>query len=568
MKTRKTKKTPLLIGILLAFAGQGHAQDIGRLDFRNPIRISGSVNLQLEHYSASGIELRRKPFSWMLSGSPTVTVLDVPIPLTVLFSNFENRFYQPFNQYGVSPRFKWVTLHAGYRNVQFSPFTLAGHRMLGGGFEANPGKLRAGFMYGRLAKSTELDSAQFANPLAFRPVPTYTRMAYAGKVGFGSERNYVDVSFLKGWDRAGSLGMHLRDSVAPAENVAIGLSWRMTVFKDISWQADLGISHYTDNSFADKLMLDSTYPSVVRRLTDAFSTNISSRLLAAGETRLSYQGRIVGMSVQYRRIDPEYQSMGAYFFQSDVEQYSVAPSLRLLNGRLLFNGNAGFQRDNLYRQKLATSERFIGMVNINYMPTQAMGVNFSYTNFGVTQNPLRTSPGDDIFKQVSRLVMLTPYLNLADEHAVRSLQLIASYQSLNSPVKTINTAPDQHTLFGTAVYSHTWLRRQLSVNASANFNRTDLAAGAVGSFGGGVGATAPLWKRQLTLTTGATYNSNTFNGVANGYTLNGNAGVSARFWKRNTVQLSVNYLKNESNDQSAIQSFDETVIRMGYGISF
>jgi hypothetical protein len=544
------------------------AQDIERLDLKKPVRLSGSINLQLEHYAASGVENRKQPFSWMITGSPVLTILGVQMPFSFLFSNFENRYYQPFNQYGISPKYKWLTVHAGYRNIQFSPYTLAGYRMLGGGIELNPKGFRFGFMYGRLNRSAAIDSAQFANPLAFRPSPTYTRMAYAVKLGIGTDKNYFDVSYLKGWDKEKSLEQKFRDSLAPADNHVLGLSWKLTFLKRFTWQTDVGLSHYTNDIYADKILLDSNDNKILQKLTDFFDTRISSQLLTAGETRLSYNNKWLGLGVMYKRVDPDYKSMGAYFFQSDIQQLTVMPSLRLLKGKLLLSGNVGWQEDNINQQKLATSKRFIGNANLNYTPSQVFGLNANYTNFGITQNPLRTSPNDEIFKQVSQSYMLVPYLNFINNRSVKNIQLIGSLQSLNSPVQTINTSPDQHTLFGTLVYSQTWLKRQVSVNASANYNNTHFSAGDIGSVGGGVGATLPFFKSRLAFTTNATYNNNTFNGSSNGYTLNADAGIRFRLLKQGSLQVQFYYLKNEAKDQSVVQSFDEKTLRVGYGLSF
>ena len=299
------------------------AQDIEKVDLKKPVQISGSINLQLESYSAKGIENRKQPFSWMISGAPVLTILGVQMPFTVLFSNFENRYYQPFNQYGISPKYKWITVHAGYRNITFSPYTLAGYRMLGGGIELNPKGFRFGFMYGRLNRSAAIDSAQFANPLAFRPTPVYTRMAYAVKLGIGNNNNYFDISYLKGWDKEKTLEQKIRDSLPPADNHVLGLSWKLTFFKRFSWQTDLGLSHFTSDIHSDKIVPDSTSPKILRQLTKFLGSRISSQILTAGETRLSYQGKWLGMGVMYKRVDPDYKSMGAYFFQSDIQQITV-----------------------------------------------------------------------------------------------------------------------------------------------------------------------------------------------------------------------------------------------------
>ncbi|WP_276482612.1 hypothetical protein [Paraflavitalea pollutisoli] len=562
-----TNKLSILL-LLVLLTGPVIAQDIENINFKKPIRFSGTLNFQFEQYGASGIENRKQASSWMIAGTPTLTVLGVQVPFSFLLSNFENRYYQPFNQYGISPRYKWITVHAGYRNIQFSPYTLAGYRMLGGGVELNPKGLRLGFMYGRLNRSASIDSAQMANPLAFRPVAAYTRMAYAAKIGVGTEKNYLDFSYLKGWDKEGSVDSKFRDSLPPAENHVLGLSWRLTFFKHFTWQTDIGLSHYTNDIYSPKIELDSSDPKTLRQLTDFFDSRISSQVLTAGETRLSYAGKVIGLGVSYKRIDPDYKSMGAYFFQSDIQQYSVLPSLRLNKGKLLLNGSLGWQEDNIYRQKLATSKRFTGNGNISYMPVNWFGLNINYSNFGITQNPLRTSPNDELFKQVSNSFVVMPYFNFVNENTVKNLQLVASLQSLNSPVKSINAVADQRTLFSTLVYSHTLLKTGLSFNASANYNNTSLTTGDIGSVGAGVGATLPVFKQKLAFTTNATYNSNKFDGTQNGYTLNADVGLRFRLIKQNSVQLLFNYLKNEAKDQTVVKSFDEKTFRVGYGITF
>jgi hypothetical protein len=154
------------------------------------------------------------------------------------------------------------------------------------GWNSIPKGFRFGFMYGRLNRSASIDSAQFANPLGFSPTPAYTRMAYAIKVGIGSDKNYFDVSYLKGWDKERSLDQKQRDSLPPAENKVLGLSWKLTFFKHFSWQTDVGFSHYTNDIYSEKIILDSSDPKILRDLTKFFDTRISSQLLTAGETKI------------------------------------------------------------------------------------------------------------------------------------------------------------------------------------------------------------------------------------------------------------------------------------------
>lgn len=555
-------------------------QDIGAIDLKKPVTISGNLNFSLETYSVDGITARRQPFTWMLSGAPTVTVLGVAMPFQLLLGNFENRFYQPFNQYGVSPRYKWLTLHAGYRNVNFSQYTLAGYRMLGGGLEINTAYkpdgprsgLRMGFMYGRLNRSTALDSAQFANPLAFRPMPSYRRMAYAAKLGMGHHEGFVDLTYLHGWDVENSLTSLQRDSVPPQRNTAVGIAWRKDLYRKdkrrLFWKADLGASAYTLDDRQPARATDGEVGLVQEVLGGWLGAKISTQFLSAGETSLNYQAPKGGLALLYKRVDPEYRSMGAYFFQNDIEQFTVAPNLRLDSGRVSLNGSFGLQRDNLSGQRLVTSERLIGNVGMNWNPTQRFGLNASWSNFGVTQNPTRVSPESELFKQVSNNWTLVPYLNLITDKTVRSIQLVGVYQSLNSPVATINAAPDQHTLVGALVYSHTWIHRAITTTASLNYNNTVLAQGDVGSLGAGLGMGFPVLKRKLQLGFNTMYNRNHFNGTENGYTLSGMLDLGIAVHKKGRLSLQGIYLRNEAADETVFQTFHEITSRITYGINF
>ena len=570
----------LLLPLLLALAPLSQAQDIEQIDLKKPVQLSGNLNFSLESYSVNGIEARRQPFTWMVSGAPTLTVLGVQMPFQLLLGNFENRFYQPFNQYGISPRYKWLTVHAGYRNVNFSPYTLAGFRMLGGGFEINTAYradgpktgLRFGAMYGRLNRSTALDSAQFANPLAFRPLPSYTRMAYAFKLGVGHDEGFFDMSYLHGWDVERSLNSSQRDSIAPQRNTAVGFSWRKDLYRKdkrrIFWRTDIGLSAYTLDDRQDFRDVSSE-PNIVQDLVNGWlSAKISTQFLSAGETSLQYQAPKGGLALSYKRVDPEYRSMGAYFFQNDIEQWTITPSARLDSGRVSIIGNLGIQRDNIAGQRLVTSDRLIGNLNVNWNPNQKFGVNANWSNFGVTQNPTRVSPDAELFKQVSNSYTLVPYLNLITDKFVRSIQFVAVYQSLNSPVQSINAAPDQNTLVGAFVYSHTWIARSITTTTSLNYNNTQLPQGGVGSVGAGAGFGFPVLKRKLQLGLNGMYNRNHFNGDPNGYTLNGMADVGLNVTRRSRLSLQGIYLYNKATDETVFRTFDEVTTRVTYGVNF
>lgn len=555
-----------IIGLL--FTQICFGQDLENINFKKPITFHGNLNIQLEYYHANGIPARKKEFSWLVSGNPVVNILGVDLPFSFLFSNYDNRFYQPFNQFGLSPRYKWVTLHLGYRNLNFSNYTLAGYRMLGAGFELNPKKFRIGFMYGQLRRSTSIDSSMLSNPQYIRPIPAYKRLGLAGKIGYGTQKNFIDLVYFKGWDKIKSLDTKLQDSIQPAENTTIGIKSKVTFLNKFTWGVDVGLSAYTLNRL-DSADTNNSHKGWKQNIMGLLTKNkLSTNYNFAGETRLGYQEKKWGAQLTYKRIDPGYQSMGAYFFQNDIQEISLANNFRLDSGKINITTTIGFQQDNLRNQKTSTSKRFIGNANINYMPSQKFGINFNYSNFGITNNPLNTSPGNELFKQVNNSVMLMPFFTWMNEKTIKNLNIIATYQSLSTPQSYLGSVPDLNTYSLTTTYNHTWIQQGFNTNASANYINSKTSAGDIMSVGGNLGGMVPILEKKVTINASASYLNNFFKGVDNGRTVTVNLGVTVPLGTHHNFQLLGNYMDNTSKDITVIQNFNELSVQFVYGLNF
>ncbi|RZK00688.1 MAG: hypothetical protein EOO43_25095, partial [Flavobacterium sp.] len=196
------KRLLILLFCFSLFFGIANAQDVGQIAKQKPFQINGTFGLGFGTYNVNGIPARQRNLSYIFNGAPTLSIYGVSFPFTVVVSDQQKSYTQPFNQYGISPTYKWATLHAGWRSLEFSPFTLAGHNFLGGGVELNPGKLRLGFIYGRFNKAIEEDVNQ---PLALAQQPAYKRIGYSAKLGLGTDRNHFDLIFLNAKDEVNSL---------------------------------------------------------------------------------------------------------------------------------------------------------------------------------------------------------------------------------------------------------------------------------------------------------------------------------------------------------------------------
>jgi hypothetical protein len=131
MKTSNNCRLVVVLILYFSSLEPLYTQNIENLSQQKPVSLSGNIDLRGIYYSANGISPRYPSTSYVLSGAPTLNLYGLAIPFAFTFSNQESKIAQPFAQFGLSPTYKWLTLHGGYRNVSFNQFTLGGHTMLG-----------------------------------------------------------------------------------------------------------------------------------------------------------------------------------------------------------------------------------------------------------------------------------------------------------------------------------------------------------------------------------------------------------------------------------------------------
>lgn len=447
-----------------------NAQDLTNIASQKPFAFNGNVELRGLFYSANGIANRMDPFNYLLSGSPTFSIYGWTIPTSFTFSKQERNFQQPFNQYGLSPTYKWITLHGGYRNVNFSPYTLAGHTMLGGGVELKPGKLRAGIMYGRLNRATVIDTASMSL------VPySFTRKGLAIKLGYGTNDNFFDLNFLHAKDDSVSRPEEIQASmrkVAPAGNSVLGYGTRFKLFKKFFVESDGAISLYT-RDLNSPLTLDSIPDATLRRLGGMLDINGSSEWFLAFSTAVGYASNNYGVKVNYKRVEPEFKSMGAYFFNNDIENLTIAPNYSHPSGKLSINGSFGIEQDNIRLQKESTSRRIIGSANISSNITERFGIDLIFNNYSNNQRPNTLRFADSLkIVQTTRTFGIMPRYTATSPEKVQSVFLSTNFNSMNDynsyfeangPSRDINT---QQYLLN---YTVSYLQKGLTLNGSINY---------------------------------------------------------------------------------------------------
>ncbi|WP_343306548.1 hypothetical protein AAHN97_05475 [Chitinophaga niabensis] len=565
------QKISILLLLLLVSPLFLQAQNVEQLLRSKPFGFSGKVDVNTIFYNATGISNRYLPFNYVISGAPVISIYGMQIPFSFIIGKQQSSFTQPFNQFGLSPSYKWITVHAGYRNLSWSPLTLGGHTFLGAGVELNPGKFRFGAMYGQLNKATALDTAQSMYFSNF----SYKRTGMAVKIGVGTENTFFDLIALKAKDHEGSIqgnkGLADSLSITPAENTVVGYKMQLSFWKQrLTFESDGALSLYTNDINAIPLQ-DSSFDKAVKRFSNLIPVNISSELFSAIQASIRYKAKYFSLRLQYRHIDPGYQSMGAYFLNNDLESYTVAPAFTLLKNKLRFSGSLGIQRDDLANVKRAKANKVIGSANLSADITKQLGIDLSFSNYSVNQT-IKTVRFADSLKvvQSSRQLFFMPHYMIPGinmSHNITFSANLSQAKELN-PARADSINGDINTNNYALNYQLNFIREQLGVFMSLNHTKMKSQVLQDGNMGVTLGGSKSWLKNKLNIYVTGGYLLSKRN-EEKGHIINGSMQGRYNIYGPHAFRVSAFYTVNTPDHPSvSYPKFSELRAEAGYGFSF
>lgn len=565
----KSKINISFIIACLLIASVTSAQDLGNIHVLKPFVANGSAQLRGIYDHTSGTTADRVPFSYIFAGNLNLNVYGISMPASFSISERDRSFRQPFNQFGISPHYKWATVHLGYRNIDFSPYTLAGYTMYGAGVELTPGKLRLGFMYGRLNRATTLDTTS----LSLVPV-SFTRKAIAAKIGYGTQNNFIDISFLKGKDDTTSIkvGKNILDSlsVLPAANTVVAISGRLTLFKNFFMEGDVGTSLYT-RDINSPISLDSVDDPLIKKIKSFAIVNGTSELNTAISGSIGYRAKSYSVKLQYMRIDPGFQSMGAYFFNSDLESYLLTPAFHLFKNKLRFNGSIGFQHDNLQHQKESTSKKIIGTAMLSTDITSHLGLDINYTNFSNNQQPQTIRFADSLkIVQTTQNLSISPRYTIMGTKVSHTIVLSANLMMMND----FNNYFSQNAISRNVNYKQFYcnynygnIPGKFSVYTNLSYTDAEAPGTSDKNKGATLGFNKSLLKSAFLVSASGGYFFGTQNGEPQN-TINASANLQYKFLKRQSLTALIFYTSNKPKNTISIPAFSELRGELAYTYSF
>jgi hypothetical protein len=530
---------------------------------QNKSSFHGNISTTGNYYNASGMEARRSPFTGIISGNFTVNLKGLEMPFSFTISDQNKDFRQPFNQFGLSPKYKWATLHLGYRNVNFSKYVLGGHTFFGIGTELNPGKLRFGFVYGRLNRAVN-KAINIYKPTD-DTLMDFNRKMMSVKIGVGTQKNFVDINILRAIDDSLSVKEDYKQfDVFPAANLVGGLHTRFQLAKHLSFEMEGAVSVYTENqnSFV-------RFTGISDFVDKIIPVNGSTKGRMAIETQINYEnGKAFKLGLNYRRIDPEYRSMGTYFMNNDVENMTLKTGFKAIKGKMQVSGSIGLERNNLKLVRSATTKKTIGSINVNFNPAPLFGITATYSNYSINQRAGRIQIADSVkLYQTNGTLMISPHFSFGSKN--KKTQHFISLVFTNMQLTDKNPDSRYNNSFSTInnilSYNISLIPYGLTFVMSLNKNRVKMEAGESKNSGFTLGLNKRFKKQKLSTGLSFTY-TNSVNQQRKIKTLTPVFNANLTLGKHHRFRLKANLIS--SNNSQLQHKTNEQIIMLSYVYGF
>lgn len=387
---RRPSRTDLSWVLVIFIQAPLTAQNLEAIGREKPFSLSGGISLNQIAYTSRGISARRAPYDFFAGGNINLSLYSWTVPLAFNLSNRRATFAQPFNRYTAHPSWRWIKAHLGHVSMSFSPYTVNGHIFRGLGVDLDPGNhWRISALYGRFMKAAGPDS------LSAQP-PAFERHGAGLRTRWESGDNFMEVIVFHAIDDRHSIRMP--HDVLPRENLVASFAGGKTLFKHFVLKTEVATSALTRDVRAER----SRSAHLLAKISPLFAARVSTAYYEAFKTSFDFQRDGWAVGLGYERIDPGYQTLGAYYFNNDLENITLNGTARLLQEKLSVAGSAGLQKDNIDHAKASTMRRIVSACQVGYVPSQKLNVSASWSTFRTFSN---------IRPQFETLTGLTPYDN-------------------------------------------------------------------------------------------------------------------------------------------------------------
>jgi len=556
--------------ILLFFWGAfySHAQDIQQLGKSKPLSLRGYMSTGSQYLLDDNPNFQNpNPLGLFLSAGLNLSIYNtIEIPISVTLSNQQLNFNRPNLQlYGLSPTYKWATVHGGYKAYSLSPYIMNGRYVLGGGIELRPGKFRLLLFYGNLLQ--DFNFTWFNQRQSDTQIQQYRRRTLGGSIGMGNGASRIDLQFMRAIDNTTSPDQLFLDSIGiyPGANFALGLAGSLALSRNIRLGGNIAGSAINNNLNAEELSeqdRDSPWFGFVNGL---MPINTSVRWTFAYDAYSEFNIKKVIMRLKYQNIDPEYSTFGVQFLPANMRNYLIEFNSSLLKSKLNVNLSFGIQTTNTKNQFAGNERRNIINGFASYNPSPKWNFSGSYNNFNSSGN--------------LSIVEFVDTLSLSNTS--ESYSANASHNFGNSGKRhSVSLSGSLNKFILIQGFRITNESESSSLNGSYNLTikETGWTFGGnllYSSFGGGeqnivnrYGLGGNISKRigeKINFNFGPSFNLNYTNSQSDGFITSLRAGMNYMIYKGHNLFLNVNYINRKTQ---VLGDFNQLRVAINYSTSF
>lgn len=334
-------------------------------------KLTGGINASTA-YNSSFPDNR---LNFFLSGNLNLGIGQFSLPVSFNLSDRKFQFSQAytFNQVSINPTYKWASAQIGITNSNFSQYSLNGHQYTGVGLNLRPGKWNVQLMGGRLLKATATDTVIG---------PTFNRWGYGAKTSVQvSDQLSVGGSVFYAADQENSLApdeqIFNNQPINPSNNLVLSFDFSVRPTDFLEWRFEVHNSLLNPANADTAASFEINSPAAWIMQPTA-GTQSFTALKTSVNFKLPISQTLIGLG--YEQVDPDYRTLGGYFFVNDIRNYTVNFSTSLLEQKWNINSSIGVQEDDINNTKSSSQRRFVGSINSSLNIAEGLNINSSYSN--------------------------------------------------------------------------------------------------------------------------------------------------------------------------------------------
>lgn len=556
----------LLAIVLIAFGTvQTRAQDLSAFTKEKPVRVSGSFNANANYLQSNSYVT--DPLGYHASLQLNFSFYNLfTIPLNFSYGSYGSGFNTiSINRFGISPAYKSLRVHGGYRSFALSPYLMNGVTILGGGIEWSPKKFHLLVFHGNMADRYNLggEFIQFKD----EKIEFYKRRTSGIKIGIGKPSNRFSVMMFHAEDnpQSGTMDTLLKYNIKPKENVVFGSDLNFQFFKIISLQANAAASVLTNDVNGKPIDANEEEAKWIDRASILTAINTTSRYAFAYDAQLSIRIKTIQLGLKYQHVDPYYSSLGLAFLQSNYDNYLATLHGSLFRNKLIVFSNFGLQYTNVNGFTGLPQKRLVQTTNVNWNISKSLTYTLNYTNMNQNTNVSVEEVNDSLQLTTNAQGWNTGLMFRLGKIDLKPHQFNISYSHNTFDVihydETTSGNTTRNGLFG---YRYN-LKDKWSLGTSLNYNDFTLPDRKAGTRYGLILNYSKFFNQKLSLRIQSGYRFNLTDQVRDGYVLNGSFHLTWKPAKKHQFNFSLNAFSRQTKIQAPKNEFS---YRIGYFTNF